>query len=25
MMASDTVRYIDRITNIQRLRAKTPE
>ncbi len=24
MMASDTVRYIDRITNIQRLRAKTP-
>lgn len=25
MMASDTVRYIDRITNIQRLRAKTAE
>ncbi|MEG2804132.1 SH3 domain-containing protein [Stenotrophomonas sp.] len=25
MMASDTVSYIDRITNIQRLRAKTPE
>ncbi|MBN4938385.1 SH3 domain-containing protein [Stenotrophomonas maltophilia] len=25
MMASDTIRYIDRITNIQRLRAKTPE
>ena len=25
MMASDTVRYIDRITNIQRLRTKTPE
>ena len=25
MMASDSVRYIDRITNIQRLRAKTPE
>lgn len=25
MMASDTVRYIDRITNIQRLRAQTPE
>lgn len=24
MMASDSVRYIDRITNIQRLRAKTP-
>lgn len=24
MMASDRVRYIDRITNIQRLRAKTP-
>ncbi|MCF7751962.1 SH3 domain-containing protein [Bacillus subtilis subsp. subtilis] len=25
MMASDTASYIDRITNIQRLRAKTPE
>jgi len=25
MMASDTVSYIDRITNIQRLRAQTPE
>jgi len=25
MMASDTVSYIDRITNIQRLRAKTAE
>ena len=25
MMASDTIRYIDRITNIQRLRAKTAE
>ncbi|KAG1469236.1 hypothetical protein G6F54_014566 [Rhizopus delemar] len=24
MMASDSIRYIDRITNIQRLRAKTP-
>lgn len=24
LMASDTVRYIDRITNIQRLRARTP-